>query len=214
MICSNCGATIEDGTKFCPVCGAAQPEPQPQPQPEPQPKAAFCPKCGQPVDPNSSFCAACGQPLGAQQSQQNQQYNAGGQYRTSPDIGSYFPSSQNGAIPTRSIGLYIVLSIVTCGLFMIYWMIVLVNDLNRAADTPNDTSGGVVYLLSLVTCGIYGIYWMFKAGEKVSVIRRKMGVPDSGNNGIIYLILQLLGFGIINYCLIQNEVNKYAQSRQ
>ncbi len=210
MICSNCGANVEDGVKFCPVCGAAQPEPQPQPQPQPQPKQGFCPKCGQPVDGSSSFCASCGAPLGAQQ---NQQYSNNGQYRN-PDIGSYFPSSQNGAIPSRSIGLYLVLSIVTCGLFCIYWMIVLVNDLNRAADTPNDTSGGIVYLLSLVTCGIYGIYWMFKAGEKVSAIRRKMGVPDSGNNGIIYLILQLLGFGIINYCLIQNEVNKYAQSRQ
>ena len=72
---------------------------------------------------------------------------------------------------------------------------------------PQALFGGVVLVLTIVTCGIYSIYWMYKAGEKVSLIKARRGQP-TGNDAILYLILQLLGFGIINYCLIQNEINQ------
>ena len=44
----------------------------------------------------------------------------------------------------RSVGIAILLSIITCGIYGIYWMICLVNELNTASDRPGDTSGGVV----------------------------------------------------------------------
>ena len=47
-------------------------------------------------------------------------------------------------------------------------------------------------ILSIVTCGIYGIYW-------------------SSNSGILYLILCLLGLGIIAWALMQSELNKFAE---
>lgn len=52
---------------------------------------------------------------------------------------------QGGApIQERNIALCILLTIVTCGIYGIYWMICMVNDLNTAADCPGDTSGGIV----------------------------------------------------------------------
>ena len=76
-------------------------------------------------------------------------------------------------IQERNIVTCIILSIITCGIYGIYWEICLVNDLNVAADTPNDTSGGMVFLLSIITCGIYMLYWMYKAGEKVQALRQR-----------------------------------------
>lgn len=115
-------------------------------------------------------------------------------------------------IQKRDIAMCIILSIVTCGIYGIYWMISLVNDLNAASDSVNDTSGGMVFLLSLVTFNIYTLYWMYKAGEKVSYIRAKNGRPDGSQNGLLYLILALFGLGLVSYCLIQNELNEVASN--
>ena len=104
-------------------------------------------------------------------------------------------------IQERNIVTCIILSIITCGIYGIYWEICLVNDLNVAADTPNDTSGGMVFYL---------LYWMYKAGEKVQAAQAKRGLPSDANSGILYLVLSLVGFSIVSYCLIQNELNKMA----
>ena len=109
----------------------------------------------------------------------------------------------------RNIGLCIVLSIVTCGIYGIYWMIVLANETNVASGHAQDgTSGGIVFLLTLVTCGIYGIYWAYKQGEKINEAKAMRNMPTDSNAGVLYLILEIFGLGIIAYALMQNELNK------
>lgn len=115
-------------------------------------------------------------------------------------------------LQSRNIGLCIVLSIITCGIYAIVWLVQLVNDLNAAAKEPNATSGGVVFLLSIITCGIYMFYWMYKAGELVNKAKMLRGRPTDGSNGILYLVLSIFGLGIVSYALIQNELNQLAQS--
>ena len=102
----------------------------------------------------------------------------------------------------RSIPSCLILSFVTCGLYAIYWFIVLCRDLNRM--TPNDpcqSSGVKVLLLSLVTCGIYGIYWNYVMGRKVD------SIEGGGAHTVIFLVLSLVGLGIINCCIVQNTIN-------
>lgn len=109
----------------------------------------------------------------------------------------------------RNIALCIVLSIVTCGIYGIYWMIVLANETNVASGHAQDgTSGGIVFLLTLVTCGIYGIYWAYKQGEKINEAKAMRNMPTDSNAGVLYLILEIFGLGIIGYALMQNELNK------
>lgn len=111
-------------------------------------------------------------------------------------------------IQKRNIAVCIILFIVTCGIYGIYWFICLNNDTNTASNTFG-TSGGVAFLLTLVTCGIYGIYWAYKQGEKIDVAKRNRGISSS-NSGILYLILSLFGFSIIAWALMQNELNQLA----
>lgn len=109
----------------------------------------------------------------------------------------------------RNIGLCIVLSIITCGIYGIYWFVVLANDTNVASGHAQDgTSGGVAFLLTLVTCGIYGFYWAYKQGEKLNEAKAMRNMPTDSNASIIYLILQIFGLGIVAYALMQNELNK------
>lgn len=111
-------------------------------------------------------------------------------------------------IEKRSIPLCIVLSIVTCGIYAIYWFVKLTDDTNQITNDPNATSGGIAFLLTLVTCGIYGIYWAYKQGEKLDNLKAQRGLPTS-SQAILYLILELFGLGIIAYALMQDEINKY-----
>lgn len=112
-------------------------------------------------------------------------------------------------IQNRNIAVCIILSIVTCGIYGIYWFICLANDTNTISGRPNDTSGGVAFLLSLVTCGIYGFYWAFKQGEKIDEAKTSRGIPSS-NSGIAYLLLSIFGLSIVAWALMQNELNKMA----
>lgn len=113
-------------------------------------------------------------------------------------------------IKERNIALCIVLTIVTCGIYGIYWFICMVDELNAAAGEQEATSGIVVFLLGLVTCSIYLFYWYFKAGEKVSRAKEMRAMPSDSNTGILYLLLAIFGLSIVNYCLIQSELNKFA----
>ena len=70
-------------------------------------------------------------------------------------------------IQQRNIALCIILSIITCGIYGLYWFVCLTNDTNAAADTEG-TSGGVALILTIITCNIYGLYWAYKQGEKTA----------------------------------------------
>lgn len=112
-------------------------------------------------------------------------------------------------IQQRNIALCIVLSIVTCGIYGIYWFICLTNDANTVCDDAERTSGGVAFLLTLVTCGIYGLYWAYKQGEKLDIAKTNRGLAAK-NSGVIYLILCVIGLGIVAYALMQSELNELA----
>ncbi len=112
-------------------------------------------------------------------------------------------------VKEKNLALCIILSIVTCGIYMYYWIVCLTDDTNEIAGEPEDTSGVIALVLTIVTCGIYGLYWAYKRGEKIDKAHQLNGQAAS-NGGVLYLILYIFG-GIIALALIQNEVNKFAQ---
>ena len=108
----------------------------------------------------------------------------------------------------RNLILCIVFTFVTFGIYGIYWFIVLTNEMNRMTDHPHKTSGGVSFLLSIITLGIYGWYWAWKMGEKADILKNRYLEYTSTDTRVLYLVLALLGFQIINYALCQYEINK------
>ena len=110
-------------------------------------------------------------------------------------------------VQRREIAISIILSIVTCGIYGIYWFIVLNNDIKKVSGDETLPDGGIALLLTLVTCGIYGIYWAYRMGKALAAAQTKMGTAVVSDNSVLYLILQLFGLGIINYALMQNQVN-------
>lgn len=113
-------------------------------------------------------------------------------------------------IKERNIVVCILLSIVTCGIYGIYWFITLTDDASRANDDPSFT-GVKAFLFTIITCGIYSIYWNYKIGKEMYEANQKKGIQTS-DNSVLYLILGLFGFGIVTYCLVQNELNTIAKN--
>lgn len=186
MKCKKCGTQVDDQAKFCPVCGETLHADGFGGEP---------PKAPQPPRPD----------FGSQEAGGSYQYGGGqpGGYR--PAGGRY-----KAPITSRSIPVAIILSIVTCGIYGIYWLYCMVNDLNTASGHENDTSGGMVILFSIITCNIYGLFWDYTAGNKVGEIQEYDGRTRDSYLGILYLLLDFFGLGIVAMALIQNELNKVA----
>ncbi|MFQ8603088.1 MAG: DUF4234 domain-containing protein [Anaerovoracaceae bacterium] len=108
----------------------------------------------------------------------------------------------------RNIVLCIVFTFITFGIYGIYWFIVLTNEMNRMSKHPHQTSGGVSFLLNIVTLGIYGWYWAWKLGEKSDILKNRYLEYTSTDTRVLYLVLQIIGFEIINLGLCQYEINK------
>ena len=109
-------------------------------------------------------------------------------------------------IKKRNVAVAILLSIVTCGIYAIYWQVCLVNDVNKVKEDENAKSGIVVFLLSLVTCTIYWLYWVFKTDECIDSAKTANGTPTS-SRGLVYLLLSIFGLGIVAMAILQSDLN-------
>lgn len=112
-------------------------------------------------------------------------------------------------IPRRDIVLYFVLTLVTCGLWGIFWFCTLTDDSNRVSGHPEAMNGVVNLLLVIVTCGLWGLYWAYTVGNRIDEAKAARGIAVSGT-GAIYLILFLIGCGWIAELMMQSELNKLA----
>lgn len=150
----------------------------------------YCSSCGTQVQEGVAYCPNCGSPMNAQDNNvninndnqqnvntytdNNQQNNANVNVDNQPNY-NYQNNNQNmGGRPTvenRNIGLAIVLSI--------------------------------------VTCGIYGIVWFYNAGKRMFNAGQRYNVQIS-DNSTLYLILSIFGLQIVDYCLVQADLNKFS----
>ena len=113
----------------------------------------------------------------------------------------------------RNIALSLILTIITCGIYGIYWFIVITDETKEYSNDTNMQSGVVAFLLTLITCGIYGWYWAYQMGKLMQKAQQNNKVADT-DNSVLYLVLQFLGLGIVNYCILQNDLNIITQAKK
>lgn len=154
----------------------------------------YCPKCGNKVDENITYCPNCGARL---------------EEGNTTIINNYYNNVP--PIEERNIAIVIILSLITCGIYGIYWFVKMTDEAKQLSSSDN-AGGGLAFVYTLITCGIYTIYWNYKMGKNMYEAGQKYGI-NIEDNSVIYLVLSLFGLGIVSECLMQNDLNKFANVR-
>jgi hypothetical protein len=109
---------------------------------------------------------------------------------------------------TSSIAKDIVLSLITCGIYyMFFWQRRKINTVNYLLG-KEEYSFGKWFLLSLITCGIYHIYHEYVMAQSIIEIQKKLSRPESANLPLLSIILTIFAIGIIADAIQQSELNK------
>jgi hypothetical protein len=100
----------------------------------------------------------------------------------------------------RSLVTYILLSIITCGIYSYYFLYTMARDANTICEGDGDKTGGLLafILLSMITCGIYGIYWEYKLGNRLAENAPRYGLmfQENGTSVLVWYIFGVLVCGI------------------
>lgn len=109
------------------------------------------------------------------------------------------------AIKERNIVTCIILTLITCGIYGIYWVIMMAREAVSVKD-PSDS--GVLEIVLMLFFPFVGFYL---SEQKLAQGCAEKGIEHK-DNAVLYLILGLVGLGIVNYCMMQSDLNKVAQA--
>ncbi len=110
-------------------------------------------------------------------------------------------------IQPRNIVTALILSIVTCGIYGIYWIICITREADSVKDPAADTLLDIILMLFLPFIGLYLVEKKFTEGCAARGVAHK-------DNSIVYLVLGLFGLSIVALCMMQNDLNKLATPAQ
>ncbi len=98
----------------------------------------------------------------------------------------------------RSLLVYILLSLVTCGIYPLYVIYDLARDTNAmcAGDGKNTKGLFLFILLSIITCYIYPYFWYYGVAERLNNNCRARGLR-SDTSGVSFVLWTILGSFII-----------------
>jgi Zn-dependent protease with chaperone function len=108
----------------------------------------------------------------------------------------------------RSIVTDLLLTIITCGLYGLYWQYKQMETLNGWLRR-NDFSFGLWLLLSIITCGIFAVYYEYKMAKGINEIQEQNNMRLAGDLPLICLLLTIFGMGFVSLAIQQSEINKF-----
>lgn len=106
-------------------------------------------------------------------------------------------------IKNRNIVTAILLTVITCGIYGIYWIVMMTREAVSVKDASDNALLEIILMLFLAPVGLFMVEKKFAEGLAAKGIEHK-------ENSILYLILGFVGLGIVPLCMIQNDLNKLA----
>ena len=101
----------------------------------------------------------------------------------------------------------IIFSVVTCGLYNVYWNDRQMKAMNALLGRA-EFSFGRWLLLSVLSCGIYHIYYEYRMGSELQEWLTQNGRPVNPHLAVIGLILSMFGLTVLADAVYQHELNK------
>jgi predicted RNA-binding Zn-ribbon protein involved in translation (DUF1610 family) len=189
--CASCGKEVQEGWKACPECGTPV-------------------RAAQALEVPSTPAAAPVSPLVQQPYRQpppepvpppvRQPYQQPAPYQ--PPV---------SMIRKRSLASLIVLSIITFGIYSLYWIYQLAKDVNALCGGDGKKTAGLLryFLFNLITLGVYSWVWLYKLGNRLqdNAHRYSRTFTEGGGTVLLWLIpgsFIIVGPFIAWYIIIKN----------
>ena len=115
----------------------------------------------------------------------------------------------------REAWMVAVLSMVTCGVYGMYWHFTSTEEL-KVVSGRTDFSGMMDLLLGFVTCGIWYWYAEYRNAQVVTELMTRRGIAHQDRSQTVLLLNCLtlvVGMtGLVARMVLQDEYNKVAQA--
>ena len=106
-------------------------------------------------------------------------------------------------INKRRIEVCILLSLVTAGIYAIYWMYLL---LKNVKAVKHDSSSCTKEMLCILFVPFYALYWWYTRGNDVKRLLEEQDCRIFAT-GTLYLVLSIVGLSIVAMAIMQNDFN-------
>ncbi len=115
----------------------------------------------------------------------------------------------------RDPALVLVLSLFTCGLYLLYWYHAVYREIEAISGEPLTGTGyGLDLLFYLLTCGVYGIFIDYRISRRLTEVQARHGVPAPADTAVGVLVLDLAAYvtgmftNFISSAVQQDQLNK------
>ena len=204
MFCKNCGSEIPEGTKFCPKCGTDN--------------STVEDKMNDAVNAANNVFNQAEQQLDNAVDGVKAQFNGNnGNFNNNAYAGA--PATAMPLKTDRSLLMFILLSIITCGIYSYVFIYQLAKDVNVACAGDGQETAGLVkfILLTWITCGIYAWIWYYKLGDRLANNAPRYGMmfQENGTTVLLWMLFGALVCGIgpfIAWNIIIKNTNAICQA--
>ena len=105
----------------------------------------------------------------------------------------------------RNPVMVFLLSVVTCGIYGMYWYYATGNELKEYLDDPLLNPG--LDLLLCIVCFPYAIYWFYKYGKLVHQAELKANIQNASDDSTLLVVLAIFA-AWVSIFIMQGKLNK------
>ena len=105
----------------------------------------------------------------------------------------------------REPALVLIFSIITCGIYLLYWIYQTTDELGAYLQNDNNP---VLDLLLSIFCFPYVIYWVYRTSRQVADAQVKAGLNRISDNAVLNLILCFVSLSVVAAMIIQSNINE------
>uniref|UniRef100_UPI003F4C1996 DUF4234 domain-containing protein n=1 Tax=Brachyspira catarrhinii TaxID=2528966 RepID=UPI003F4C1996 len=92
----------------------------------------------------------------------------------------------------RPIPIMLLLNIVTCGIYYIYWIYQTSVEIKMCSERE-DLNPTIEILLGIITCGLYFKYWYYKYGKIVyKELPLKAGINNAEDKTMVLVVIDII----------------------
>jgi hypothetical protein len=105
------------------------------------------------------------------------------------------------------IGTGILLTLITCGLYGLYWRYKQMEVLN--AWVGREDHNFLVYLLlTIITCSLYGMYYEYRMARSINEVQALAGQRVNDSLPMISVLFAIVGLALVSIAVQQSDINE------